>query len=71
MAMTLEELLALLPDNDTGDIDAADLRTIVTELATATATVAGALFQTNQNFDALFSQVQEHETRIGVLEAGP
>lgn len=29
---TLAELLALLPDNDTGDIDAADLRTIVTEL---------------------------------------
>src|SRR5215204_1236659 len=30
--MTLEELLALLPDNDTGAIDAADLRTVVTEL---------------------------------------
>lgn len=30
--MTLDELLALLPDNDTGDIDAADLRTIVTEM---------------------------------------
>lgn len=30
--MTLEELLALLPDNNTGAIDAADLRTIVTEL---------------------------------------
>lgn len=30
--MTLEELLALLPDNTTGAIDADDLRTIVTEL---------------------------------------
>lgn len=30
--MTLDELLALLPDNNTGAIDAADLRTIVTEL---------------------------------------
>ena len=30
--MTLEEILALLPDNTTGDIDAADLRTVVTEL---------------------------------------
>lgn len=30
--MTLDELLALLPDNTTGEIDAADLRTIVTEL---------------------------------------
>jgi hypothetical protein len=30
--VTLDELLALLPDNDTGDISAADLRTIVTDL---------------------------------------
>ena len=30
--MTLDELLALLPDNDTGDIGADDLRTVVTEL---------------------------------------
>ena len=30
--MTLDELLALLPDNTTGAIDAADLRIIVTEL---------------------------------------
>jgi hypothetical protein len=32
--MTLEEMLALLPDNDVGAIDAADLRVIVTELFT-------------------------------------
>lgn len=30
--MTLDELLALLPDNTTGEISAADFRTIVTEL---------------------------------------
>ena len=30
--MTLDDLLALLPDNSTGEIDAADLRAIVTEL---------------------------------------
>ena len=30
--MTLDELLALLPDNTTGDITPADMRTIVTEL---------------------------------------
>ena len=30
--MTLDELLALLPDNDTGEISAADMRTIVTDL---------------------------------------
>jgi hypothetical protein len=33
--VTLEELLALLPDNTTGDIDAADMRTVVTELYNA------------------------------------
>lgn len=32
MSMTLEELLALLPDNTSGQIGADDLRTIVTEL---------------------------------------
>src|SRR5262245_60262982 len=37
--MTLDELLALLPDNTTGEIDAADLRTIVTELFNKTAAV--------------------------------
>jgi hypothetical protein len=30
--MTLEEMLALIPDNDEGQIEANDLRTIVTEL---------------------------------------
>lgn len=30
--MTLDDLLALLPDNNTGEISAADMRTIVTEL---------------------------------------
>lgn len=33
--MTLDELLALLPDNTIGEISAADLRTIVTDLFTA------------------------------------
>ena len=33
--MTLEELLALLPDNATGDIGADDMRTIVTDLYNA------------------------------------
>lgn len=40
MAMTLQELLALLPDNTTGDIGADDLRTIVTELFNAANTYA-------------------------------
>lgn len=66
--MTLEELLALLPDNDAGAIDAVHLRTIVTELWTQT---AAGLLQVNQNFDALFAQVQEHATRLAALEAAP
>lgn len=32
MTMTLDQLLALLPDNDQGEVSAADMRTIVTEL---------------------------------------
>jgi hypothetical protein len=32
MAMTLDEMLALLPDNSTGQISAADLRSIVTDM---------------------------------------
>lgn len=40
MAMTLAELLALLPDNNSGAIDAADLRAIVTELYEAANTYA-------------------------------
>lgn len=76
--MTLEELLALLPDNTTGQIDAADLRTIVTELFDKTATLA-AVVEANttqivtlgQNMDSLFTQVQDHETRIAALEAAP
>jgi|SRR5262245_11597715 len=35
--MTLDDLLALLPDNTVGDISAADMRTIVTELWNQTA----------------------------------
>jgi hypothetical protein len=38
--MTLDELLALLPDNTSGEITAADLRTIVTELYNAAHTLA-------------------------------
>jgi hypothetical protein len=90
--MTLDELLALLPDNNTGAIDAADLRTIVTDLFTKAGAAAagvvsvagdvsalasrvtgveGGLSTVNQNFDALFGQVQNHESRIGALEQAP
>jgi len=37
--MNLDEMLALLPDNDTGEIGADDLRTIVTELYIAAHTI--------------------------------
>jgi hypothetical protein len=36
MALSLEEMLALLPDNTTGEIDAADLRAIITSLSEIT-----------------------------------
>jgi len=48
--MTLEEMLALLPDNTTGAIDAADLRAIVIELyndANTFAQVFGYLWQSS------------------------
>jgi hypothetical protein len=41
--MTLDDLLALLPDNTSGEISAADLRTIVTELWNYTASVQATL----------------------------
>lgn len=41
--MTLDELLALLPDNTTGEISAADMRTIVIELHKL-ASVVGQVF---------------------------
>jgi hypothetical protein len=41
--LTLDELLALLPDNTTGEIAAADMRTIVTELWNYTVEVQGDL----------------------------
>lgn len=43
MATTLDELLALLPDNSTGAIDAADLREVVTGLWDYTVEVQRAL----------------------------
>jgi Uncharacterized conserved protein (DUF2190) len=43
---TLAELLALLPDNTTGEIDAADMREIVTELWNRTGPLDSILFDT-------------------------
>jgi len=42
--MTLEELLALIPDNDAGAIDADDLQTIVTELFNRAGNTMGQAF---------------------------
>jgi hypothetical protein len=40
MTMTLDQMLALLPDNNTGQIKAADLRSIVTDMWTVANTQA-------------------------------
>jgi hypothetical protein len=42
--MTLDELLALIPDNDEGQIDADDLQTIVTELFNRAGNTMGQAF---------------------------
>jgi hypothetical protein len=76
--MSLEELLALLPDNNSGAIDAADLRTIVTELFYAANTYAqtfsytwsttggtpstGKVVTDNQAWDATVSAIWINET---------
>lgn len=54
---TLAELLALLPDNTTGEISAADLRAVITgvwdEAATATAALQGEVTALDARVDAL------------------
>jgi hypothetical protein len=62
MAMTLQELLALLPDNTTGDIGADDLRTIVTELFNTGAATAD---QVSEDIE----EITEINTRLDALEA--
>lgn len=76
--MTLEELLALFPDNTTGDISAADVRTAITELFNTTAAVkatadanAAQIVTLGSNMDALFSQVQAIDARVTALENAP
>lgn len=74
--MTLEEMLALLPDNITGSIDADDLRAIVTQLYNDTATVSAmvaALEQdqanTDDNVTALGNALTALDDRVDVAEA--
>src|SRR5262245_11244469 len=70
--MTLDELLALLPDNTTGEIDAADLRTVVTELFNATAAVQteadSTLTMANANAAAVAEFAVTTDARIDALE---
>lgn len=75
--MTLDELLALLADNDTGDIDAADLRTCVTELWNYTAKVQQTQHELvvttipvlQQEIGTLKDQLAALEARVQALEA--
>lgn len=66
--MTLEELLALLPDNGTGEISAADMRTIVTELYSYTTTVQTAL---NDGAVQTGQAISDLDDRVTALETGP
>lgn len=63
---TLDDLLALLPDNNTGAIDAADLRYIVTELWDYTLNV-----QTAVNDGAIVAAVavEDLRARVAALES--
>lgn len=67
--MTLEELLALLPDNDTGAIDAADLRTIVTDLYGQIADIANVTGVVGDEITSMGAVVMTNDARITALEA--
>lgn len=62
---TLDELLALLPDNNTGAIDAADLRTIVTALWGETATLASVVETLGEETSELGGRIAALESRSG------
>jgi len=65
--MTLAELLALLPDNDTGEISASDMRTIITELFNDTAQVASDLAAMTDDVTDLGTQVSGLSTEVAGL----
>jgi len=62
---TLQDLLDLLPDNSTGDIDAADLRTVVTDLWNQT---VGVETEVTGNADAVALWAATTNARIDALE---
>jgi hypothetical protein len=71
---TLDDLLALLPDNDSGEIDAADLRTIVSALWDNDTSLASADQIAAQDASDAKAQAQaaylDLDARISALEAG-
>jgi hypothetical protein len=65
MAMTLQEMLDLLPDNDMGAITASDMRTIVTELFGYTTDVQQAL---NDGAVTTGQAIEDLDARVTALE---
>lgn len=64
--MTLEEMLALLPDNDQGAISAEDMRTIITGLFDYTTEVQQAL---NDGAVQTGQAIEDLDTRVTALES--
>jgi hypothetical protein len=62
---TLQDLLGLLPDNTSGDISAADMRSVVTELWNRITSEADDQQVINS---ALSSEIQDLDARIAALE---
>jgi hypothetical protein len=64
---TLEELLALLPDNTTGAIDAADLRTIVTDLYTTSAALLDELSTLDSQVSEVTGQTAQNTANLSAV----
>lgn len=69
MAMTLEDMLALLPDNEVGGISAQDMQTIVTGLMENITVNADALVQVQTDLDQVRANVDFlYNTRLPQMD---
>jgi outer membrane murein-binding lipoprotein Lpp len=69
MAMTLQQLLDLLPDNTKGEISAADMRVIVTELYNADGGLAAQVDSLTNQVTVLSGQVSDLSTTVAALDS--
>lgn len=65
--MTLDDLLAYLPDNQTGDISAADMRAVVTGLWDELATVASASDAVYNSLDVRVAALESNDGTLPVV----